>query len=64
MERRGVRGAFCKLPRDSLSLISFAPIKSQHDMVYWWVDKDGNRMCLYSDDSGLYNTLIGIIKFD
>ena len=45
------------------SLSRFMPITSQHDAIYWWLDKDGERLCLYSDQSGLYNKLIGIIRF-
>lgn len=47
---------------DSLSRLR--PINSQHDEIYWWLDTDGRRLCLYSDSSGLYGKLIGIIRFD
>ena len=55
MERRGVRGAFCKLPRDSLSL-AVTCIKKTGDYVdigYIGYNKAQGRMALF-DPSGKY----------
>ena len=58
MERRGVRGVFCKLPRDLLSRITAEPHPSHPGMNIYARNKDGSiayRLCAIDSELSLFS---------
>lgn len=67
MERRGVRGAFCKLSRDSLSRLAFTGcsrldvgvVTGSNYTEFKAVASDGAVMQIYANDDGIaYRKLV------
>lgn len=56
MERRGVRGAFCKLPRDSLSLVS---VYGQAERAIFYITSEGKAGVEVYDKSGGRHYIVG-----